>query len=102
MSTSDWVHVQDGAEWDHEAPEGSAEEDDKLKEYWAKKERRRSSVLKEFVGDSLGLKDNQRICMYLSKLGESCDKISTAHAPWLRTGVMLLNVKICQSLSQLE
>ena len=73
MSTSDWVHVQDGAEWDHEVPEGSAEEDDKLREYWAKKERRRSSVLKEFVGDSLGLKDNQRICMYLSKLGESCD-----------------------------
>ena len=92
MSTGDWVHVQDGAEWDHEVPEGSAEEDDKLKEYWAKKDRRRSSVLKEFVGDSLGLKDNQRICMYLSKCGESCDvDIYSACA----MAFMLLNVKIC-------
>lgn len=68
MSTVEWT--QDAPEWDHEVPENSVEEDDKLSEYWAKKERRRSSIFKDFVGDSLGLKENQRICMYITKLGK--------------------------------
>ena len=70
-STRDWVHVaEDCEEWDNEIPEDIVEGDSKLLEYWAKKERRRSSFSKDFVGDSLGLKDNQRIRMYFTKCGE--------------------------------
>lgn len=72
------TRVMDAREWpedctdlDMDCPENSAEEDDKLREYWAKKERRRSSILKEFVGDSLGLKANQRTLMHLTKFGET-------------------------------
>ena len=57
-------------ELDLEVPEDSVEEDEKLRQHWAKKDRRRSSGLKEFVGDSLGLKDNQRICIHLAKYGK--------------------------------
>jgi len=67
---ADW-QGEDGEDWDNEVPEGSIAEDDKLKEYWAKKERRRSSSLKDFVGDALCLRENQRIAMYLAKFGES-------------------------------
>ena len=68
MSAAEWT--REPAEWDMEVPENSAEEDDKLREYWSKKDRRRSSILKDFVGDSLSLRDNQRVCMYLAKFGK--------------------------------
>lgn len=67
---ADW-REEDGEDWDNEVQEGSIAEDDKLKEYWAKKDRRRSSFLKDFVGDGLCLRENQRIAMYLAKFGES-------------------------------
>lgn len=75
MSTVlEWTGEEDSTELDHDIPEASGEEDDKLKEYWAKKDRRRSSILKDMAGDSLGLKDNQRICMYLAKCGKTSDR----------------------------
>ena len=70
VNTSEWAG-EDSAELDLDVPETSVEEDDKLREHWSKKERRRSSFLKEFVGDSLGLKHNQRILMHLVKYGEA-------------------------------
>lgn len=71
MSAAEWK--QESTEWDTEIQEKSVEEDDKLREYWSKKDRRRSSVFKDFVGDSLSLRDNQRICMYLAKFGKLID-----------------------------
>ena len=71
VNTAEWAGGEDSGELDLDVPENSTEEDDKLREYWAKKERRRSSILKDFVGDSLGLKDNQRIFMHLTKFGEN-------------------------------
>ena len=56
---------------DHDIPENGIEEDDKLKEHWTKKERRRSSIFKDFAGDTLGLKENQRIYMTLTKCGKA-------------------------------
>lgn len=70
MST-EWT-PEGSTELDHDLPETSVEEDDKLKEYWAKKDRRRSSILKDFAADSLGLRDKERICMYLAKFGKIC------------------------------
>ena len=70
VNTAEWAG-EDSTELDLDVPENSTEEDDKLREYWAKKERRRSSFLKDFVGDSLGLKENQRILMHLTKFGET-------------------------------
>ena len=46
------------------------EHEARLKAYWDKKARRRSSVEKEPVGDSLELRENARIKMMLSKNGE--------------------------------
>ena len=45
MSAAEWT--QEPVVWDMEVPESSVEEDDKLREYWSKKERRRSSILKD-------------------------------------------------------
>ena len=44
----------------------------KFKQYWEKKERRRSSVHKEFpgAGDNLGVKDNPKTQLILTKNGE--------------------------------
>ena len=78
VNTSEWAG-EDSAELDLDVPETSVEEDDKLREHWSKKERRRSSFLKEFVGDSLGLKHNQRILMHLVKYGEAgSSRVATA------------------------
>ena len=74
-SVMEWSREDSTEDLDHDVPETSAEEDDKLQQYWAKKDRRPSSILKEFAGDSLGLKDNQRICMYLMKFGKTCSNI---------------------------
>ena len=79
MSTAEWTG-ENPAELDLDVPENSTEEDDKLREYWAKKERRRSSFLKDFVGDSLRLKDNQRILMHLTKFGETAASSSCFYA----------------------
>ena len=70
VNTAEWAG-EDSAELDLDVPESSVEEDDRLLEHWAKKERRRSSFLKEFAGDSLGLRDNQRIWMHPAKFGGS-------------------------------
>ena len=70
VNTAKWAG-EDSTELDLDVPENSTEEDDKLREYWAKKERRRSSFRKDFVGDTLGLKENQRILMHLTKFGET-------------------------------
>lgn len=48
----------------------SCDHDARLKAYWEKKARRRSSVEKELVGDSLELRENARVKMMLSKYGE--------------------------------
>ena len=47
------------------------EGDQRLKQYWAKKARRRSSLFKKFDGDKLGLKDNAKIGMLKAKNGEN-------------------------------
>ena len=46
------------------------EGDQRLKQYWAKKARRRSSLFKKFDGDKLGLKDNAKIGMLMMKYCE--------------------------------
>ena len=94
MSTSmnaEWT-PENSTELDHDLPEGSVEEDDKLKEHWAKKDRRRSSIYKDFGGDSLGLRDNHRVCMYLAKFGKTCDM--SCHQRRLDHGVEL-HVHFC-------
>ena len=68
---ADWRGAEEEEEWDNEIPEGSVGEDDRLKEHWARKERRRSSFDKYLVGDGLGLSENQRIVLYLTKCGET-------------------------------
>lgn len=70
MSTAVEWRRECSPDLNHDVPEDSIEEDDKLKEHWSRKDRRRSSILKDFAGDSLGLKENQRICMYLAKFGK--------------------------------
>ena len=69
VTTVDWTREL-SPELDLEVPEDSVEEDGRLREHWGKKDRRRSSILKEFAGDSLGLKENQRICIHLAKYGK--------------------------------
>lgn len=53
----------------------SAEEqevlDSRLRQHWARKVRRRSSDGKSFLGDSLDLKEHQKVCSYLVKNGNS-------------------------------
>ena len=75
---ADWRGAEEEAEWDNEIPEGSVGEDDRLKEYWAKKERRRSSFDKYLIGDGLGLSENQRIVLYLIKCGEPLRDLAVA------------------------
>ena len=57
-----------------EAPETGSNEghDKKLEELWAKKQRRRSSDLKIFQGDRLGLKDSSKMVVLLAK---NCEKV---------------------------
>ena len=45
------------------------EKDEKLKQSWAKKARRRSSADKILVNDGLGLKDHSKVNMVLHKNG---------------------------------
>ena len=45
--------------------------DDRLKQRWASKARRRSSEFKTFVGDKLNLKENQKLMMMMGKNGTS-------------------------------
>ena len=49
---------------------GLQEGDQRLKQYWAKKARRRSSLFKKFDGDKLALKDNAKIGMLMTKYCE--------------------------------
>ena len=46
-----------------------SEKDEKLKQYWAKKARRRSSDDKILVADGLGLKDLSKVNLVLHKNG---------------------------------
>lgn len=88
---ADWQREEE-EDWDNEVPEGSIAEDDKLKEYWARKERRRSSFLKDFVGDALCLRENQRIAMYLTKCGESGLKLPRCKFTPPGTRVLITNL----------
>ncbi len=65
-------------ESEHDAAEGAAGAgDDKLKEYWSKKGRRRSSVFKAPVGDRLGLQDNSKMQLLLAKNGKWPDRVQS-------------------------
>jgi len=70
-------------DWDRETSVEHQESDQKMKQYWAKKARRRSSLFKIPVGDSLGLKEHAKIGMLLAKNGElvsSCSTPRCSHA----------------------
>lgn len=48
----------------------ASEQDARLREYWSKKARRRSSEFKKPIGDHLGLQENPKIQSLLAKNGE--------------------------------
>ncbi len=49
--------------------EGGEAHDKKLEELWSRKQRRRSSDLKIFQGDKLGLQDNSKMVILATKNG---------------------------------
>lgn len=67
-------------DWDRETSVEHQESDQKMKQYWAKKARRRSSLFKIPVGDNLGLKEHAKIGMLLTKNGELVSSCSTLAA----------------------
>lgn len=67
------------------------QQDAKLKQYWERKVRRRSSVAKSFVGDSMELAENPKIAVVMTKYG-------TLYHPSLpRRSVALSGLVICNS-----
>ena len=47
--------------------------DDRLKQRWASKARRRSSEFKRFIDDRLMLQDNPKLLMLIGKHGRLCN-----------------------------